>query len=120
MGFDLLTILKLCGIAGLLFSFGGFSMLFVAVRMARREFRVKGFLRPPAGAAWIRFLFWKQYEYFENPNTRLLFGATHFCMIGAILVLACVAALIGSELLYGGMDGLTFTSAPSNIPLDQP
>jgi hypothetical protein len=110
MGLGLLTILELCTLAGSAFLFIGLCMLLIATRKARREYRTKGFLRPPSGTAWFRFLLWRQYEYFENPSTRFLFGATHFCMMGAIIVLTGVAALVGTELLLNGVSGFSFNS----------
>jgi len=111
MRYDPLFILELCGLAGLAFLFAGLATLFAGARTARREFRTKGFLRPPSGIRWFRFLLFRQYEYFENPNTRLLFGATHFCMMGAIIVLAGAAALVGSELLLNGVNGFSLSSS---------
>ena len=104
------NILALCGLAVLLFSFAGVCMLGIAVRMARREFRVKGFLRPPSGTKWLHFLLWRQYEYFENPTTRSLFGAIHFCVMGTIIVLTGAVALIGSDLLLNGTSGLSINT----------
>ena len=116
MGYDLPTILKLCGLAGCSFLFIGLAVLAVASRRARREYRTKGFLRPPSGTAWVRFLLWRQYEYFENPSTRFLFGATHFCMMGAIVVLTGAAALVGTEILLNGFGGLSFNSPQNVLP----
>ena len=117
MGYDLLTILELCGLAGLAFLFTGVLMLAMATTKARREYRTKGFLRPPSGTAWFRFFFWRQYEYFENPRTRFLFGTAHFCMLGAIIVLAGVAALVGSEVLFNGVGALTLSTSSGGLPI---
>jgi hypothetical protein len=111
MEYDLISILELCGIIGLTFWFVGFAMLLVAVRKARREFRAKGYLRPPSGKAWLRFLLWKQYDHFENPSTRFFFGIAHFCMMGTIIVLTAVVVLLGSDLLLNGMSGFSQAGA---------
>ena len=112
MAYDLYSILEMCGIIGLGFWFVGFVMLLVAVRKARREFRVKGYLRPPSGARWFRFLLLKQYDHFENPSTRLFFGIAHFCMMGMIVILTAVVVLLGCELLLDSMSELPEVGAP--------
>jgi hypothetical protein len=104
------TILALCAISGLAFGLAGFGMLLIAVRQARREFRVKGFLRPPSGLRWINFLLLKHYDYFENPTTRSLFGAIHFCMMVTVIVLTGAAALIGSDILLNGTSGISVST----------
>jgi hypothetical protein len=120
MGIDLLTILEIAGIFGLALWFTGFCALFVGVRKARREFRVKGFLRPPSGMDWFRFLLMRQYEYFETPSIRFYFGAGHVCMIGFFIVAAAVLVFVGSELLLNGINGFSpgGPGAPT-IPLSQ-
>jgi Trk-type K+ transport system membrane component len=105
MGFSLLQVLEMCVTFGLAFWFVGFCMLLVAVRKARSEFRNKGYLRPPSGTEWFRFLLWKHYEHFDNPSTRFFFGITHFCMVGAIIVGTAIVVLVGSEVLLRGMSG---------------
>jgi hypothetical protein len=105
MSLDLLTTLKIAAVLGLGFCFVGFCSLFVGLHKARREFRTKGFLKPPSGTAMVRFLFWRQYEYFENPSIRLFFGTSHICMLGFILVLGAVIVFVGSEYMLNGMNG---------------
>jgi len=78
MKYDLFTILEMCGIGGLVFWFVGFCMLMVAARKARHEFRIKGYLRPPSGRDWFRFLMFRQYDAFDDPGTRFFFGISHF------------------------------------------
>ena len=106
MKLDPLTIIEMAGIIGLAFSFVGIVVLLVGVRKARREFRVKGFLRTPAGVRWFRFLLWKQYDHFEDSGTRFFFGIAHFCLMGVIVVITAILVLLGSELLLGGVAGL--------------
>jgi hypothetical protein len=105
MAYDIISIIELCGICGLAFWLIGSCMLFVAVRKARDEFRSKGYLRPPSGRRWLPFLLWKQYDHFENPDTRFYFGITHFCLVALIIVLGAVVILLGCQLLLGGLSG---------------
>jgi len=107
MNLDTNSILEMCGIVGVAFWFVGFVMLMVAVRKTRRDFRGKGYLRPPSGTRWFRFLLLKQYDHFENPSTRFFFGIAHFCLLGMFIVLMAVLVLLGSEVLLKGMSGLS-------------
>jgi hypothetical protein len=118
MSLDPFTILKIAGLCGAGFLFVGFCSLFVGVHKARRDFRGKGFLRPPQGTAWFRFLLWRQYEYFENPSIRLFFGTSHICLIGAMVVILAIAALVGTEYMLNGINGFSLTGpgAPT-IPM---
>jgi hypothetical protein len=106
MTFDLYTILELCAIGGVACSLVGFFALMVGVHKARREFRSKGYLKPPSGTHWFRFLLFKQYDAFARPSTRFFFGISHFCLMAVIIVLMAVAILLGSEFLLKGMSGL--------------
>lgn len=107
MGYDIFTILEACGILAFAFWLIGFVALMVAVQITRREFRVKGYLKPPSGREWFHFLLWKQYDHFENPNTRFFFGAAHFCLIGMFIASTALVVLLGSEALLKNMSGLT-------------
>jgi len=111
MGYDTLSIIEICGLCLLALWLVGFGALYIASKKGRREFRVKGFLRPPSGSAWFRFLLWKQYQYFENPSTRFCFGISHICMIGGFVVVMAVVLLLGSEFLLNGMSGFTLNSS---------
>jgi hypothetical protein len=106
MKFDIDSILEMAGAIGVAFWFIGFCTLLVAVRKARLEFRVKGYLRTPSGIRWLRFLLMKQYDHFGNPGTRFFFGIAHFCLMGMIVALMAVVLLLGSELLLKNMYGL--------------
>jgi hypothetical protein len=87
-------------------SFIGCSTLAVAAKKARTEYRVKGYLRAPRGVRWFRFLIYKQYDAFDNPSTRFFFSISYFCMMGLFIVLLAVMALLGSEALLRGVNGL--------------
>jgi len=106
MKYDLFSILEVCGACGLAFWFVGFCTLVVATRKARREFRVKGYLRTPSGRGWFRFLMFRQYEAFENPGARFFFGISHVCLMGMIVILTAIVVLLGVEILFNGMSGL--------------
>lgn len=105
MGYDTTSVVELCGICAAAFWFVGFCTLLVAVRKARFEFRVKGYLRPPSGSRWLPFLLWKQYDHFENPGTRFCFGIAHVCLVGMIVALLAAVVLLGSDLLLKNMSG---------------
>ena len=101
-----LLILETCGIVAVTLSLIGCSTLVVASKKARKEYRVKGYLRAPAGLRWFRFLIYKQYDSFDNPTTRFFFSVTYFCMMGLIIVFFAVMALLGSEFFLKGVNGL--------------
>jgi hypothetical protein len=104
VGHDLFSVLELCGVCALAFWFVGFCMLWVAGRKARREFRSKGYMRPPKGTAWVPFLLWRRYEAFANPGARYFFKISHVCLMGMIVAMGAVVILLGCELLlYGAM-----------------
>jgi len=83
----------------------GFIALLAGAYCARREFRTQGYLRPPSGRGWLRFLLWKQYDHFADPGTQMFFGTAHFCLMGLIIVLMAVGVLLGSAFLFRGMSG---------------
>jgi len=103
MGYDFLTILETCGIAGFAFLFLGLVSLLLGVRKARPEFRTKGYLRAPSGRAWLPFLLWKQYELFEDSRIRFYFGTAHFCLLAMVVLLTAILVLLGSEVLLKRM-----------------
>ncbi len=97
MGYDILSVVELCGICALTFGVIGFVALAIAVRKARLEFRVKGYLRPPSGANWVPFLAGKHYDAFDTPETRFFFGISHFCLMALIIALLAVVLLLGCD-----------------------
>ncbi len=119
MGNDPLSVIKVAAVLAVALWFSGFCALYVGARKAKREFRGKGFLRPPQGTAWVRFLFMKQYEYFETPSIRFYFGASHMCMIGLLVVLGAAVVFIGSEVMLNGLDAFSL-SGPGAPTLQQP
>jgi hypothetical protein len=99
MDYDAVSVIELCGIAGLVFGFLCICMLWIGVRVGRSEFRSKGFLRTPSGVHWFRFLIWKQYEAFDKPMTRLFFGYAYFCLMVIIVIATAIVVLLASDLL---------------------
>jgi hypothetical protein len=118
MGTDPASLLKDGAVIAVALWFTGFCALVVGVRKARSAFREKGFLRVPQGTAWLRFLFLKQYEWFEAPSIRFFFGASHLCLLALIVVVGAMIVLVGSEFLLNGMDAFSLTGpgAPT-LPL---
>jgi hypothetical protein len=115
-----LTVLELAGLCALVLIVVGFGSLFLGLNKARREFRSKGFLRPPSGTAWFRFLLLRQYEYFENTTIRACFGTSHVCLIISFFVLGALALFFGTEYMFNGINGISLTGpgAPT-IPLPE-
>src|ERR1700761_5323019 len=90
--FNAIPLLEWSGLGmAILCTIGLWSML-VGSRRARRAFRGKGYLRPPTGKAWVRFLYYKHYDSFEDPAIRFYYGLAHLCL--AIFVFLGVALLI--------------------------
>jgi hypothetical protein len=117
MKYDLFSIVTLCGMCAATFWLIGFCMLLVAIRKARREFRVKGYLRTPSGTRWFRFLLFRQYDYFEDPGTRFYFGISHFCLLGTIIVLTAIVLLLGCDQVFDGMSGFSGGMMPDRTLL---
>jgi hypothetical protein len=97
LNYDPLTILEVCGIACISFLMVGIVMIIIASRIGRGQFRPKGFLRLPAGLDWIRFLLMKQYEAFDDPTIRLLFGYAYFCLMTTIVLVTAILVLLACE-----------------------
>jgi hypothetical protein len=78
-------------------------------RTARRAFRGKGYLRPPSGKAWIRFLYYKHYESFENPTIRFYYRTARICLFLFVFLAVAVIIFLGSVLL---LERVTPANAP--------
>jgi hypothetical protein len=116
MRFNPLTVLELGGLCSLLVVVVGFGSLFLGTYKARRAFRQKGFLRPPSGSEWFRFLLLRQYEWFESTTIRLCFGTSHVCLIIGFFVIAALALFFGSEFFFNNAQSSSF-GVPSAPPL---
>ena len=103
MGYDLLSIAELCGIAAVALCLIGICLVFLGARLGRREFRSKGFLRTPAGVDWFRFLLWKQYDVFDGPMTRKVFEYAHFCLLATMIIAGAIVILYGCDYFLNRM-----------------
>ena len=104
-----LIALELAGLCALLLVIVGFGSLFVGSHKARRAFRQKGFLRPPSGLGWFRFLLFRQYEWFEDSAIRRCFGTSHVCLIISFFVLGALTLFFGTAYMFNGIDGISLT-----------
>src|ERR1700679_3096606 len=68
-------------------------------RKARRAFRGKGYLRPPSGKAWLRFLYYKHYEAFEDPSIRSFYRLAHICLFLFVVLVIVLGIFLGSVVL---------------------
>jgi hypothetical protein len=92
-----IIIIELCALLGMAFSFVGICAILIASHRARREFRVKGYVRPPKGRAWIRFLLIRQYEAFDDETIQSAFRVAHFCLLAVMIDAGAILILLGCE-----------------------
>lgn len=102
---DFISILEIGGIFLIALWVVGIFSLYMGSYAARRDFREKGYVRPPSGKQWFPFLFEKRYEAFNNGSIRFFFGISHFCLIALIVVAAALLLLIGANALFNSMSG---------------
>jgi hypothetical protein len=96
MGLNLIFLLEWSALAVALlwtFGLGGIAM---GTRKARRAFRGKGYLRPPAGKGLFRFLYFKHYESFEDPFVRFYFRVARLCLFAFFVLVLVVGIFVGS------------------------
>jgi len=106
MPFDTITLLKWAAlIAAGLWTLGLWGIV-AGSRKARRFFRGKGYLRPPTGKAWLRFLYYKHYDSFEDRGIRFCYGLAHACLSIFVILAVTLAIFIGSELLLSKVSSL--------------
>jgi hypothetical protein len=103
--YDFVTILEVGG--GLLVAFWlvGVLALWMGCHAARREFRGKGYVRPPSGRDWFPFLLEKRYEIFEASSIRFFFKISHVCLMAMIFILAALILLVGIDTLFKSLGG---------------
>jgi hypothetical protein len=106
MGFSLLTILGVGVACAFGLWFVGYMALLIGARKAHSRFREKGFLKPPSGKDWFRFLLFKEYDYFNDERISFYFGISHFCLMALIIVALAIVVFVGCELLLGGVNGV--------------
>jgi hypothetical protein len=94
--FNLIPLLEWSGLAmSILLSIGLWCML-GGSRRARRAFRGKGYLRPPTGRAWVRFLYYKHYDSFEDPGIRFYYSMARKCFFLLTLLMVAVIIFLGA------------------------
>jgi hypothetical protein len=77
----------------------GLGCIRAGSRRARRAFRGKGYLRPPTGKAWLRFIYYKHYESFEDPGIRFYYRGARICLFAFVFLVLAVAIFLGSVLV---------------------
>ena len=92
-----IIIIEICLLLGLAFWFVGTCALVIGSRRARRQFRVKGYVKPPKGRAWLRFLLIRQYEAFDDDGIQFVFRVAHFCLLAMVIDAGAVLILLGCE-----------------------
>jgi hypothetical protein len=90
----------------------GLWCILAGSRRAKRAFRGKGYLRPPTGKAWLRFLYYKHYESFEDPTVRFYYRVARICLFLCVFIVIAVAIFLGSIL------GLTHMVPATPPPAD--
>jgi hypothetical protein len=92
-----IIIIEICALLGLVLIFIGLCALFLGSHRARREFRTKGYVRPPKGRAWFRFLLVRQYESFDDEGIQGAFRCAHYCLLAVMVDIGAIAILLGCE-----------------------
>ena len=111
--FDMVSLLEWSALAcAILWTIGLWCML-VGSRRARRAFRGKGYLRPPTGKAWLRFLYYKHYDSFEDPGIRFYYRMARVCLFLFIFLVGAVAIFVGSIIF------LTHVTPATPAPADE-
>jgi hypothetical protein len=77
--------------------------LVMGSRRARRAFRGKGYLRPPSGKAWLRFLYYKHYDSFEDPGIRFYYALARVCLYIFVLLALALSICLGSDIVLRGV-----------------
>jgi hypothetical protein len=99
MQIDTIKLLEWAALAAALLWTVGLLGLAAGSRKAKRAFRGKGYLRPPSGKAWVRFLYYKHYDSFEDPSIRFCYGISHICMYLFVILVVTLTIFVGSEFL---------------------
>jgi hypothetical protein len=99
MPFDLFTILEYAALASAILWTVGLWGLAAGSRQAKRAFRGKGYLRPPTGKAWLRFLYYKHYDSFEDAGIRFAYRTAHVCLFLFVVLVIALSIFLGSVYL---------------------
>jgi hypothetical protein len=97
--------------ASILWTIGLWCIL-AGTRQARRAFRGKGYLRPPTGKAWLRFIYYKHYESFEDPAIRFYYRMARICLFLFVFLVLALGIFLGSVFL------LTRVASTQPVPVD--
>jgi hypothetical protein len=103
MQIDTIKLLEWAALASALLWMVGLWGLSSGSRKARRAFRGKGYLRPPTGKAWLRFLYYKHYDSFEDSGIRFSYGLAHLCLFLFVILAIALGIFLGSEFLLRNM-----------------
>jgi hypothetical protein len=101
MVIDNLTLLEWSALALSVLCTIGFACMVMGGRRAKRAFRGKGYLRPPTGKAWLRFLYYEHYNSFEDPGIRFFYGVARLCFFGSVILALVIGIYFGSVLVLG-------------------
>lgn len=96
---DTITLLEWAALAFMALWTLGLWGIMVGSRKARRAFRGKGYLRPPTGKAWLRFIYYQHYDSFEDPGIRFYYRLAHICLFIFIILALALTIFLGSEFL---------------------
>jgi hypothetical protein len=99
MTIDTITILEWAALLAVALWVLGLWGIVVGSRKAKRAFRGKGYLRPPTGKAWLRFLYYKHYDSFEDPGIRFYYGLAHVSLFLFAIVFIATLIFLGSVAL---------------------
>jgi hypothetical protein len=101
--FDVIPLLEWSALAVALLWVIGLWCILAGSRKARSAFRGKGYLRPPTGKAWLRFIYYKHYESFEDPAIRFYYRGARICLFACVFLVTAVGIFIGLVFLLGRM-----------------
>jgi hypothetical protein len=99
MPIDTTILLEWAGLLGSLLWTVGLWGILMGSRKAKRAFRGKGYLRPPTGKAWLRFLYYKHYDAFEDSGIRFYYRLAHVCLVIFVILTISLFIFLGSEFL---------------------
>ena len=103
--YDFFTILEDGSVLWIAFWLVGVFSLWMGSHTARRDFRGKGYVRPPSGRDWLPFLLEKRYEVFDNSSIHFFFKISRFCLMAMLFILAALVLLVAINTLFRSMAG---------------
>ena len=112
MPFDVFPLLEWSALATAILWTLGLACVLAGSRRARRAFRGKGYLRPPTGKAWLRFIYFKHYDSFEDPMIRFYYWVARVCLFLFFFLVIALFIFIGAVGILGRVG--SGPSLPSN------